>query len=179
MKSYEWENQSMAIAAILYKDINYGVPSLPIEEGFNQYELPPPWGQQIASSMKVFSGQWITFWESTGYGDDQLWIAPPPSGGWGFPNLHAYPRPHGHAGQDHWGDRIAAVSFTGPPTGSNSDRTIVWSDGSVTIGRILRRTPEGIWTIQEEEFRREFPDEPLLEHLSSDDEEKRLGQSSK
>jgi hypothetical protein len=134
----------MTLAARLFENVNYGGRALDIQDGYSSPQLPPPIGNQQASSIQVFCQEWITFWESTNYGDDSLWIAPPSPGHyWPIPNLHILPRPHGN---NHWGDRIAAVAFSGPPSGSNEDRTIVWPDGHITVGNRFEMSAKGIWT---------------------------------
>lgn len=124
------------LAALLYEHINYAGYTYPVNDGENLPAIPPPMGADHgqASSMYVYSPQWITFWESPNYdqGDDSLWIAPPkPGHRWEFANLHQLGRPHG---TNHWGDRIRCVSFSGGPTGSNENRTVVHEDGRVSIG---------------------------------------------
>ena len=133
----------MAIAATLFENIGFQGRTLDIQDGNQVPALPPPVGNQQASSIYVFGPQWITFWESTNYGDDSLWVAPPPAGRyWRLDNLHTLGRPHGN---NHWGDRISAVAFSGPPSGSNEDRTIIWPDGHGTVGDRFEITAEGLW----------------------------------
>lgn len=121
-------------AAILWVNVNESGPSYPINDGQNIPMLPPPIGPRQASSIEVFGPHWITFWESPNYdaGDDSLWIAPPPAGRmWKLDDLTNVPRPHGN---NQWNDRIDGVSFSGAPTGSNENRTIIWADGHITVG---------------------------------------------
>jgi len=132
------------LAAILFENINFDGYVYTVNEGDHTSVIPPPMGSGDgqASSMKVYSSQWITFWESPNFdeGDDSLWIEPAGVGFfWSIPNLHTLGRPHG---TNHWGDRIRGVSFSGPPTGSNENRTIIHQDGTVTIGNSLLTAQE-------------------------------------
>jgi hypothetical protein len=123
------------IAATLYENVDFGGRAFDVNTGENVPVIPPPLSRGT-SSVHVYYG-WITFWESQNYdsGDDQLWVAPPKPGYlWVFANLHTFYRPHGN---NHWGDRIWAVSFSGAPTGDNDNRTIVYPDGHVTNGNNL------------------------------------------
>lgn len=86
------------------------------------------------SSMYVCASFWITFWEGEPFNEmnDSLWVAPLPKGQfWLFRDLHKVGRPHGN---NHWGNQIRAVSWSGPPDGSSFSRTIVESDGTICIG---------------------------------------------
>jgi hypothetical protein len=127
----------MASAAQLYENVDFGGRAFHVESGQHVAVIPPPIGSGDgqASSIHITADQWIVFWEAKNYdeGDDQLWIAPPPAGTrWALSDLHDLPRPHGN---NHWGDRILAVSFPGgPPTGNNENRTIVHPDGTITVG---------------------------------------------
>jgi hypothetical protein len=127
------------LAAILFENINIDGFRYTVNEGEQIPIIPPPMGSGDGqtSSMEIFSTQWITFWESPNFdeGDDSLWIEPAGIGRfWQIDNLHILGRPHG---TNHWGDRIRAVSFSGPPTGSNENRTIIHADGTVTVGKQL------------------------------------------
>jgi hypothetical protein len=132
------------LAALLYEHSNYGGYTFGVEYGQNYPALAPPIGSGSgqASSMYIYGPQWITFWESPNYheGDDSLWVHPPPIGYiWTFDDLHRLNRPHGN---NHWGDRIRCISFSGAPTGSNENRTIVRADGSVISGDRLFTSDE-------------------------------------
>src|SRR3989442_6746964 len=134
----------MPTAATMFENVEYGGRAFDVNDGDNIPLIPPPLGGN-ASSLYVYGPHWVTFWESPFYnaGDDQLWVAPPPAGQyWLFHNLHEFYRPHGN---NHWGDRIKCVSFSGEPTGDNDNRTIVHSDGSVTNGNSFRASAEGVW----------------------------------
>src|SRR4051794_6098168 len=96
------------LAAILFENIDFGGIPYNVNEGDQIPVIPPPMGagDGQASSMKVYSSQWITFWESPNFdaGDDSLWIEPAGAGlFWNVANLHRLGRPHG---TNHWGDRI-------------------------------------------------------------------------
>jgi hypothetical protein len=111
----------------MYMDINYqgdfyftfqDVAVLPDPIRFN------------ASSLQTEDNRWSVFWETIFFnpGDDQLWI----EGAFNLPDLRILPRPHGN---NHWNDRINAVSFPAQgPTGDNDNRTIIHADGHVTVG---------------------------------------------
>ncbi len=123
------------VAATLYENVDFGGRAFDINVGESIPVIPPPLSRGT-SSIRVYFG-WITFWESQGYnaGGDQLWVAAPPAGKmWSFPNLHGFHRPHGN---NHWGDRIWAVSHSHEPLGDNDNRTIVHPDGHVTNGNSL------------------------------------------
>lgn len=144
------------LAAILSENINFNGFPYSVNEGEQIPLIPPPMGSGDgqASSMKVYSTQFITFWESPNFdeGDDSLWIESAGAGFfWSIPNLHTLGRPHGN---NHWGDRIRGVSFSGPPTGSNENRTIIHHDGTVTIG-------DNLLTAQEVETRFGFALRPV------------------
>jgi len=130
------------LAALLFENVGFQGAIYAVYEGASIPAIPPPMGSGDGqtSSMKVYNFTfWITFWESPNFneGDDSLWIAPSGNGMfWPLDNLHTLRRPHGN---NHWGDRIRAVSFSGPPTGSNENRTIIHPDGSVSVGGDLVR----------------------------------------
>src|SRR5580704_1315419 len=113
----------------LFVNVDFGGPAYTIVDGQSQAPLPPPWYEN-GSSVTYTSGQWVTFWESDDYGQsggDSLWLAPlDPSNTWYIRNLHTLCRPHGN---NHWGDLIKSMSFSGPPTGATDDRTILKADG--------------------------------------------------
>lgn len=136
-------------AALLYENVGFQGYVFGVENGQNIPVIPPPMGSGDgqASSMYVYGPQWITFWEAHNYnpGDDSLWIHPPRQGYmWVLDNLHRLCRPHG---TNHWGDRIRGVSFSGAPTGSNENRTVINANGSVICGNRL---------FSMEEFQKEF-----------------------
>jgi hypothetical protein len=114
-------------SAFLYLDINGG-------GGFylavkDEAVLPDPIRFR-ASSLETLDRRWSVFWETIFFNpdDDQLWI----EGQWQIPNLHMLHRPHGN---NHWGDRINAVSFPSEgPTGDNDNRTILHADHRITVG---------------------------------------------
>ena len=136
----------MPLAARLFENTPPGGRTLDVSVGENIPVIPPPLGGQ-ASAVFIYGPQWITFWESPNYdaGDDQFWAAPPPNGyHWEITDLHRLYRPHGN---NHWGDRIKGVSFSGPPTGDNENRTILHPDGTVTSGKTLQMSPAGVWTV--------------------------------
>jgi hypothetical protein len=135
----------MPVAAVLFENVDQGGRSFSVNDGENVPLIPPPLGGQ-GSSIYVYGPHWITFWESAFYnaGNDQLWVAPPPAGQyWIFHNLHTFYRPHGN---NHWGDLIKSVSFSGEPVGDNDNRTIVHPNGSVTNGNSFHLSAEGVWT---------------------------------
>lgn len=117
----------------LYENIGYGGRIFQ-DVDQNVPVIPPPLNGQ-GSSLVLISNVWVTYWETANYdeGDDSLWIEPR-SNGYAIANLHILGRPHGN---NHWGDRIKAISMSGAPTGSNENRTIVHADGSVTVGDTL------------------------------------------
>src|SRR5262245_52761230 len=108
----------MAVAAVMWLDIGFaGAPTFEIQQGQNTSAIAPPMGADDGqgSSMIVPSSTWITFWELPNFdgGGDSLWIeSAGPGFQWRLDNLHQLRRPHGN---NHWGDRIRAVSFSGPP----------------------------------------------------------------
>jgi len=118
---------------ILYEHVDYGGLAYAIDA--NTPVIPPPMGQGDgqASSIHIYTNEWVTFWEGKDFdpGNDQLWVAPPGQGyQWNFANLHTQLscRPHGN---NHWGDRIRGVSFPGTgPLGSLDNILIVKADGS-------------------------------------------------
>jgi hypothetical protein len=140
----------MPIAATMFENVDFGGTPFNVNNGENIPVLPPPMGNGDgqASSLHIFGPQWITFWESPFYdqGDDQLWIAPPPAGFYRYiKNLHGLFRPHGN---NHWGDRIRCVSFSGAPSGDNDNRSIWHPDGHWTHGNSLLFSKEGVLSFQ-------------------------------
>jgi hypothetical protein len=129
------ENVMEIIRAIIYEHVNFGGRTFDVIG--DTPVIPPPMGSGDgqASSLRIFGPEWVVFWETVNYdeGDDQLWIAPPPSGRmWELSNLHILPRPHGN---NIWGDRIRAVSLSNSgPTGDNDNRLILNPDGTWTCG---------------------------------------------
>jgi hypothetical protein len=117
------------MSATLWQNDHFTGQGFDIPDSISVPVIPPPL-HRGAKSLKVSGTQWMTFWESDNYntGDDSLWIAP---GHWTLEYLGNVGRPHGN---NHWGDRISAVSFSGPPQGSNENRTIVHEDGHITVG---------------------------------------------
>jgi hypothetical protein len=109
----------IAAKATIYRNVAFGGEALDITS--NIPELPSPLYREV-SSLKVENEntKWVVFWESKNFddGDDQLWI----QGSRTIKNLHTLRRPHGN---NHWGDRIEAVSFSDVgPQGDNDNRTV-------------------------------------------------------
>lgn len=117
----------------LYQDINFAGYTYDIND--NTPVIPPPMGgdNPQASSIRIYTNEWVTFWESPNYdqGDDQLWVAPPGNGRmWIIPNLPGFWRPHGN---NNWNDRIKGVSFPGQgPSGDLDNIVILNADGSLS-----------------------------------------------
>ncbi len=117
---------------ILYENVDFG--GFPYGIDTNTPVIPPPMGSGDgqASSIHIYTNEWVTFWEGINFnqGNDQLWVAPPgPGYVWNFKNLHTLCRPHGN---NRWGDRIRGVSFPGTgPSGDLDNILIVNSDGSL------------------------------------------------
>ncbi|MBS1809586.1 MAG: hypothetical protein JST84_15610 [Acidobacteria bacterium] len=110
---------------MMWGEANYKGESLTVNE--NLPVLPAPLGTTEngqhgkVSSLKVNSTGWVVFWEGKSFkeSDDQLWVEGPAV----ISDLAQLHRPHGN---NHWNDRILAVSFaSAPPTGSNKNRTII------------------------------------------------------
>jgi hypothetical protein len=105
--------------ATVYRNVGFGGEAVDITS--NTAQLPSPLNGEV-SSLKVDNEnlKWTVFWESENFdeGDDQLWIQGPRT----IANLHTLHRPHGN---NHWGDRIKAVSFSADgPQGDNDNRTV-------------------------------------------------------
>ncbi len=110
---------------VIYDNADYNGESLTINETLSV--LPAPLGTTIGgqhgkvSSLKINPKGWVVFWEGKNFNenDDQLWVEGPAV----ISDLAKLHRPHGN---NHWNDRILAVSFaTAPPTGNNKNRTII------------------------------------------------------
>lgn len=110
---------------IVYENANYQGDSLSVNS--NTALLPPPLGSieggkhGNVSSLKVNVKGWVVFWEGKEYNEreDQLWVEGPTV----ISDLSKLHREHGN---NHWNDRIRAISFSSvPPTGDNSRRTII------------------------------------------------------
>lgn len=110
---------------IMYGDANYKGEVLTINETLPI--LPAPLGTTESgqhgkvSSLKINAKGWVVFWEGKNFkeSDDQLWVEGPAV----ISDLAKLHRPHGN---NHWNDRILAVSFaSNPPTGNNKNRTII------------------------------------------------------
>lgn len=110
---------------VVYDNADYNGESLTINETLSV--LPAPLGTTASgqhgkvSSIKITTKGWVVFWEGKNFneGDDQLWVEGPAV----ISDLAKLHRPHGN---NHWNDRILAVSFsTAPPTGNNKNRTII------------------------------------------------------
>jgi hypothetical protein len=121
------------MSATLWQNDHFGGAGFDIPDSIPIPVIPPPL-HRGAKSLRMAGTQWMTFWESDNFdtGDDSLWIAPPGAGfAWNLEYLGNVPRPHGN---NHWGDRISGVSFSGSPTGDNDNRTIIHEDGHITVG---------------------------------------------
>jgi hypothetical protein len=120
---------------VLYEDINFAGAVSSINDSISS--IPPPMGSGDgqASSVKIFTNEWVVLWENVNYqeGEDQLWIAPAGDGfGWEIADLRQVPRPHGN---NNWNDRIRCVAFPGRgPTGDNDNRTIITDEAHVSVG---------------------------------------------
>ena len=110
---------------MLWSEANYKGESLSVNETLPV--LPAPLGTTEGgqhgkvSSLKINTRGWVVLWEGKSFkeSDDQLWIEGPAE----VSDLAKLHRPHGN---NHWNDRILAVSFSpGAPTGSNKNRTII------------------------------------------------------
>lgn len=110
---------------VIYSDAEYKGETLTINE--NLPVLPAPLGTTTGgqhgkvSSLKITTKGWVVFWEGKNFneGDDQLWVEGPAV----ISDLAKLHRPHGN---NHWNDRILAVSFgSAPPIGNNKNRTII------------------------------------------------------
>lgn len=110
---------------VLYGEANYKGEALTINESLPI--LPAPLGTTEAgqhgkvSSLKINANVWVVFWEGKYFneGDDELWVEGPAV----ISDLAKLHRPHGN---NHWNDRILAVSFaSAPPSGKNKNRTVI------------------------------------------------------
>ena len=110
---------------VMFGEANYKGETLTINE--NLPVLPAPLGTTESgqhgkvSSLKSNTKGWVVFWEGKNFneGDDELWVEGPAV----VSDLAKLHRPHGN---NHWNDRILAVSFaSAPPSGNKKNRTVI------------------------------------------------------